>query len=114
MSTNTPDIQSHLQQRSKFEHQLVETMESTDSADHVIYSHLKTRLLSYDSHIPPDIRRLDSLRLNDTPEALAQRKKNGEAFLEKEEVTSLVQWKLWVTFILHIYRKPPALTYILQ
>ena len=81
-------------------------MESTDSADHITYSDLQTRLLSYNSHVPPDIRRLDALRLNDTPEALAQRKKNGEAFLEKEEVTSLVQWKLWVTFIKYIYRKP--------
>lgn len=89
-------------------------MESTKSADHITYSDLKTRLLSYNSHVPPDIERLESLRLNDTPEALAQRKKNAEAFLEKEEVLSLVQWKLWVTFIKRIYRKTPALTYILQ
>ena len=69
-------------------------MESTDGAAHVTYSDLQTHLLSYNSHVPPDIRRLELLRLKDTPEALAQRKKNGEAFLEKEEVTSLVQWKL--------------------
>lgn len=114
MSTNILDIQSHLHQRSKFEHQLVEKMEPTDSAEVITYSDLEKSLLSYISHVPPDIQRLDSLRLNDTPETLAQRKKNGEAFLEKEEVTNLVQWKLWVTFIEHVYRKPPALTYILQ
>ena len=85
-------------------------MESTDGAAHVTYSTLKTHLLSYESHVPPNIQGLESLRLNDTPEALAQRKKNGEAFLEKKEVTSLVEWKLWVTFIKHIYCKPSALT----
>ena len=97
MSTNTPDLYPHVKRCSKFERYLTK-MEPTDGAAHVTYSDLQTHL-SYNSHVPPDIRRLDLLRLKDTPEALAQRKKNGEAFLEKEEVTSLVQWKLWVTFI---------------
>lgn len=89
-------------------------MESADSADHITYSDLKKRLLSYNSHVPPDIGHLESLRLKDIPEALAQRKKNGEAFLEKEEVTSLIRWKLWVILIKHSYRRTLALTYILQ
>ena len=74
-------------------------MKSTQDAAHVTYSDLKTYLLSYESHVSPDVQGLESFRLNETPEALAQRKKNGKAFLEKEEVTNLVQWKLWVTFI---------------
>ena len=81
-------------------------MESTDGAAHLSYPHLKKHLRSYESHVPPNLQDLESLRLNDIPEALAQRKKNGESLLEKKEVTSLVEWKLWVTFIIHIYRKP--------
>ena len=81
-------------------------MKYTDGAAHISYSNLKKHLRSYESHVPPNLQDLESLRLNDTPEALAQRKKNSEAFLEKKEVTSLVEWKLWVTFINHIYRKP--------
>ena len=90
-------------------------MESTDGAAHVTYSDLKTHLLLYESHVPPNIQGLESLRINEIPETLAQRKKDGEAFLEKEEVKSLVEWKLWVTFMKSIYRKTPVLTsYTLQ
>ena len=69
-------------------------MNSTQDAAHVTYSDLKTYLLSYESHVSPDVQGLELFRLNETPEALAQRKKNGKSFLEKEEVTNLVQWKL--------------------
>ncbi|KAL8915382.1 MAG: hypothetical protein Q9171_000252 [Xanthocarpia ochracea] len=37
---------------------------------------------------------LQELRYNDVPEVVAQRKKDGEAFLEKAEVQNLVEWKL--------------------
>ena len=40
---------------------------------------------------------LQELRYNDVPEAVAQRKKDGEAFLEKAEVQDLVEWKLYVS-----------------
>ena len=37
---------------------------------------------------------LEELRLSTIPQTLAQRKGDGNAFLEKSEVTSLVEWKL--------------------
>ncbi len=69
-------------------------MKSTDGAAHLTYSDLKTHLLSYESHVPPNIQGLESFRFKDTPETLAQRTYDDESFLEKEEVTSLVEWKL--------------------
>ena len=103
-------IWSHLHQRSKFEHQLVETMEPTDSADVITYSDLNKHLLSYESHVPPNLQDLESFRLKEIPVTLMRRSLDGGAFLEKEEVTKLVEWKLWVTLIIKTYCTPPTLT----
>lgn len=90
-------------------------MEPTDSADLITYSDLKQHLLSYESHVPPKIQGLESFRLKEIPVTLMRRYLDGGAFLEKEEVTKLVEWKLWVTLITKIYRTPAILTfYVLQ
>ncbi|KAL2044766.1 hypothetical protein N7G274_002541 [Stereocaulon virgatum] len=69
-------------------------MKNLDSPTKITLPTLQSHLLSYESHVPDKIQKLESLRVNDIPETLAQRKKVGNAFLEKNEVTSLVEWKL--------------------
>ncbi|KAL9065791.1 MAG: hypothetical protein Q9161_008016 [Pseudevernia consocians] len=69
-------------------------MKAADSSSQITLDTLHTHLLSYDSHVPDKIQGLEELRLSTIPENLVQRKKDGEPFLEKTEVTSLVEWKL--------------------
>lgn len=69
-------------------------MKATDSPSRISLDTLHAHLLSYESHVPDKTRGLEELRLSTIPETLVQRKKDGEAFLEKTEVTSLVEWKL--------------------
>ena len=49
---------------------------------------------AYDSVVPSRIQGLQEVRLKQVPEVLEQRRKDQDAFLEKPEVTSLVEWKL--------------------
>ena len=53
------------------------------------------KLSAYSEHVPKQIQGLEALRLVDVPDTLAQRRKDGDAFLEKTEVISLVEWKLY-------------------
>ena len=69
-------------------------MKAADSPGRITHSALQTYLHSYPSHVSPKIQSLDLNRLDDIPETLAQRKADGVAFLEKIEVTGLVEWKL--------------------
>ncbi|CAD6563621.1 MAG: hypothetical protein ASARMPRED_000094 [Alectoria sarmentosa] len=69
-------------------------MRATDRPAEINLSTLHAHLLSYHSHVPEKIQGLEELRLNTLPETLLQRKKDGGSFLEKTEVTSLVEWKL--------------------
>ena len=71
-------------------------MKATDSPSQISVETLHTLLLNYDSHVPDKIQGLEELRFSTIPETLAQRKEDGESFLEKTEVTSLVEWKLCV------------------
>lgn len=71
-------------------------MKSTDSPSEVTSKTLQSHLLLYDSHVPGKIQGLEEIRLKQVPETLDQRKRDGEAFLEKAEVTALVEWKLFV------------------
>ena len=50
----------------------------------------------YEGHVPKDLFGLEEIRLKEVPETLAQRKREGRAFLEKTEVTALTEWKLCV------------------
>ena len=72
-------------------------MKATDSPKEISLETLRTHLNSYDSHVPEKIQGLEEIRLRTIPETLAQRKKDGKAFLEKAEVISLVEWKLYVS-----------------
>lgn len=51
-------------------------------------------LARYQDAVPAKLHDLDKLRFESIPEKVAQRKKESDAFLEKEEVESLVEWKL--------------------
>lgn len=78
-------------------------MKATDSPSQISLDRLHTLLTSYDSYVPDKIRGLEELRLRTIPETLTQRKKDGELYLEKTEVTSLVEWKLCVFLPIHLY-----------
>lgn len=71
-------------------------MKATDRLSQISIDTLYALILSYDSHVPDKIQELENLRSKTTPEILAQRKKDGSAFLEKTEVNGLVEWKLCV------------------
>lgn len=66
------------------------------SAEKISHATFQAKLALYQYHVPDKISGLEDLRLNEVPEVLAQRRKDGNAFLEKTEVTSLVEWKLYV------------------
>lgn len=85
-------------------------MKSTDSPSQVSFDTLHILLLSYNSHVPDKIQGLEELRLSTIPEILVQRKKDGESFLEKTEVVSLVEWKLCVCPADILLRKSQRLT----
>ncbi|KAL8641498.1 MAG: hypothetical protein Q9228_001708 [Teloschistes exilis] len=65
-------------------------------ADKISYHDFSTMLFSFAGRAPKKMEGLEELRYNEIPEVLAQRKKDGEAFLEKTEVQSLIEWKLYV------------------
>ena len=85
-------------------------MKATDSFSHISLDTLHTHLLNYDSHVPDKIQGLEELRLSTIPETLVQRKQDGEPFLEKTELTSLVEWKLCVCLAKSLMRKLQELT----
>ncbi|CAO1602416.1 hypothetical protein XANCAGTX0491_006028 [Xanthoria calcicola] len=65
--------------------------------DNISYDDFKTYRTCYDlekKKLPEKLEGLQELRYTDVPEVVAQRKDDGEAFLEKTEVQSLVEWKL--------------------
>lgn len=68
--------------------------------DKITYDDFKTQRTCYDlekKKLPEKLEGLQELRYTDVPEVVTQRKKDGEAFLEKTEVQSLVEWKLYVS-----------------
>ena len=71
-------------------------MKASDSPANITLPALQTHVEFYESLVPSTIAGLEELRLHSIPETLAQRKKDGDAFLEKTEVISLVEWKLYV------------------
>ena len=66
------------------------------SAENISYSDFQGCLSFYQHHVPDKIQGLDELRFRVIPEVLARRREDGNAFLEKTEVTGLVEWKLRV------------------
>lgn len=71
-------------------------MKVTECPSQISIDTLYALILSYDSQVPDKIKELEDLRLKTIPGVLAQRKKDGSAFLEKIEVNGLVEWKLCV------------------
>lgn len=64
--------------------------------DTISYDDFKGHLGMYEHYLPAKIEGLDQIRLEEVPEVLEMRRKDGDAFLEKAEVTALVEWKLCV------------------
>ena len=89
---------------------VIYTMKATDSPSQISVDMLHNHLLSYNSYVPDKIQGLEELRLGTIPNTLVQRKKDGEPFLEKTEVASLVEWKLYVCPTDILLRKPQHLT----
>ena len=71
-------------------------MKSNLIASSITYADFNAHLALYPEHVPQKIQGLEELRLREIPIILAQRRKDGDAFLEKTELTSLVEWKLCV------------------
>jgi hypothetical protein len=55
-------------------------------------------LSRYDEHVPDKLKDLDEARYEEIPDALAERKaaSSSQAYLSKDEVERLVEWKLCV------------------
>lgn len=73
---------------------LTNKMKFNLNASSLSYSDFKYHLGNYPDYVPKKIQGLEELRLHEVPEILNQRRKEGNAFLEKTEVTGLVEWKL--------------------
>ena len=58
------------------------------------FSDFMAHLSSYPEQVPKEIQGLEELRLHEVPKILAKRREDGDVFLEKTEVTGLVEWKL--------------------
>ncbi|MCJ1429083.1 hypothetical protein MMC29_006996 [Sticta canariensis] len=71
-------------------------MKPSLSPDNISYVDYKGNLGMYETYLPAKIEGLEKLRLEEVPEVLEMRRKDGDAFLEKTEVTALVKWKLCV------------------
>lgn len=56
---------------------------------------IRASVEAYPQYIPPQLEELDPLRYEGLPSLLKQRRaSNGSAYLEKDEVVKLVEWKL--------------------
>ena len=69
-------------------------MKASLQPDKITFEGLSGYLRIYDSEIPQKIQGLQEIRLKQVPEILNQRRKDQDAFLEKTELASLVEWKL--------------------
>ena len=57
-------------------------------------------LSQYSSVVPQKLAELEKQRLTIVPVELAKRKKDGKAYFTKQEVTTLVDWKLYVSSLM--------------
>jgi hypothetical protein len=65
------------------------------AADEILPAYFGDALSRYQNHVPPKLAELDDLRFNTIPSSLESRRVNGKAWLEKEELQNLVDWKLY-------------------
>ncbi len=69
-------------------------MKSSLRPENISLEDFRTFLGQYESLVPATLQELERLRLDEIPGALTQRKERGPAFLTKDELTALVEWKL--------------------
>lgn len=62
-----------------------------DSIDRKTFDAL---LEQYPACVPDNLKALEEQRLHELPKVLAKRKADGKAYLNKDEVATLVNWKL--------------------
>ena len=55
---------------------------------------VRENVQKYTDFVPPALKDLEEFRGNTIQKVLQERKENGEAFLEKDELLKLVEWKL--------------------
>ena len=79
-------------------------MKANLQPDRIQLSDFKLLLAKYNDVIPKQLADLEQLRLDTIPEAIADRATaTGEgSYLEKDELRSLVEWKLYV-ILTYIY-----------
>ena len=71
-------------------------MKDSQKPETILFAEFEANRDAYESFIPPELRELDDFRLHGIPKLLEERKKEGEAFLEKTELANLMDWKLYV------------------
>ena len=71
-------------------------MGSQYAFDRIVEADFDNILSQYPETVPSKLSHLEEQRLSIIPAALAGRKKEGRAFLNKAEVATLVDWKLYV------------------
>ena len=64
--------------------------------DLISYADFISCIEDYPHRVPEHVQGLEDLRCYGIPEAVAKRKEAGEAFLEKTELQSLMEWKMYV------------------
>lgn len=71
-------------------------MKASLKPETISFTEFETNRDAYESFVSAKLNDLEDIRLHQIPELLKKRKENGEAFLEKTEVSELMEWKLCV------------------
>ena len=69
-------------------------MGSQHAFDRIAASDFEEILSQYPDTVPAKLADLETQRLSTIPKALAERRAEGQAYLTKSEVATLVDWKL--------------------
>ena len=69
-------------------------MGSLYAFDRIAGSDFEEILLQYPDTVPAKLADLEEQRLSTIPDVLAERRAEGQAYLTKTEVATLVDWKL--------------------
>jgi hypothetical protein len=62
----------------------------------ITYAEFEANRDAYESSVPAKLHALEDIRLRHIPELLEQRNKHGDVYLERTDVSALVEWKLCV------------------
>lgn len=69
-------------------------MKPSFTPSQISYSDYIKSVENYPQYVPEKTQPLEPIRYSDIPETIVERRTAGEAFLEKAELQSLVEWKL--------------------